>query len=75
MTGAGEVAARNLEVSAVDVAPVEGDAAVDCNFFGGAAPHGVVGALDECCSVFAGEADGAVFGVVFYAPNAGGGFD
>ena len=71
--GAGEVTTGDLQVAAVNVALVEGDAAVGGYLLGGAAAHGVIAALDDGGAIGTGEAHGAVLGVVLHAPDAGGG--
>ena len=75
MGGAGEVAAGNLQVASVQIAPVERYCAVDGYFLEAAAPHAVIGAGDHGADGFIAEADGAVFCVVDGSPNAGFGLD
>ncbi len=71
MGGAGEVAAGDLQVASVQIAPVERYCAVDGYFLEAAAPHAVIGAGDHGAGGFIGEADGAVFCVVDGSPDAG----
>ena len=64
----------DLQVAPVDEAQVAGNAAVGCHLFGGAPPHGVVGAFDYGVARVIREAHGAIFGVVLHCPDTGGGF-
>ena len=75
VAGAGEVATCELQVTAVDVALMKRDAAIRCHLFGGAASVGVVAAFDDGSAIRTREADGAVFCVVLYRPDTGGGLD
>lgn len=69
--GAGEVAASDLEIAAVEEAAVLRQGAVGGDLLGGAAAHGVVGALDHDAAVCFFKAHRAVFGVIGDVPNAG----
>ena len=73
MTRPGEVATGDLQVVAVDMVLVERDSPVDCDLFGGAATLGIVATLDDGSSIGTCEAHRAVFRVVHYTPNTGGG--
>ena len=63
-----EVEGCDLQVAPVEVVLVEGDYSVDGYFFHVAPPHVVVAVFDDGVAVLAGEADGAVVGVVVDGP-------
>ena len=60
MGGACEVAAGDLQVASVQIAPVQCDGAVDGYLLEAATPHAVVGAGNHGADGFVGEADWAV---------------
>ena len=69
--GARQVTASDLEVAAVEEAAVLGYAAVGGDLLGGAAAHGIVGALDRHGVVTFNKKNRAVFGVIGDGPDAG----
>ena len=60
-----EVDAGNLQITAVDVALVERDAAIDAHLLVRASTHRIVGAFHHSAGVGIREGHGAVLGVVF----------
>jgi hypothetical protein len=68
---ASEVDAGNLQVTAIDVALVERDAAIDAHLLVRAAPHRIVGAFHDRIAFTIREGHGAVLGVVSALPVDG----
>ena len=67
---ASQVAARNLEITAINIALVERDAAVDRHLLGSPAPHVVIGTFHSSAAIRIAEQRGTILRIVSNGPDA-----